>query len=132
MAARTIPPLATALSESFGPYDAGRFKGLYDQAVTQPFSEYDAITEMGRRSLEDTLARRGVAGTSFGAADLGNYSATRAEGRKALQGQWAPTQAQFAKQIMSGDLIRTAEKNRVLGAGLDAFGRAIAPQRPVR
>lgn len=95
----------------------------YTKAVLDP---YDTDTGTGRASLQNDMALRGIAGSSFGNTQLNNYDYTRALGRSDMA-----TKAQLAAAQLQGSLVNTRNTNRnlLLGAGLNASAKLFAPQQ---
>lgn len=116
----------------------GRIKQLEDSingpeymnAITRP---YDMETASGRTSMTDSLASRGVLGSSFGTMDLNNYDYIRGTGRadiasKALLNA-AGLGGELAKTRLGGINNRNLNENALLGAGLNASARLFSPQQ---
>ena len=104
----------------------GEFRGQnsgYLQSILRP---YDIDTSAKRTELLSSLGERGVAGSSFGNQQLGNFDYLRDVGRGDLS-----SRAQVATFAPTLDAItkRNTNRNMLLGAGLNASGRLFQPQQ---
>lgn len=102
----------------------------YLKSLTDP---YDMSTNRGRGDLTMRLGDRGVLGSSFGNADLGNFDYMRDVGRGNLVSQAinqsVGAQSQLTDQAIKGVNTRNAGTNALLGAGLNASSRLFSPQQ---
>lgn len=95
----------------------------YRKSVLDP---YDMQTAAQRGSLQNDLALRGVAGSSFGNNDINNFDYSHGLARSDMA-----TKANMATAGLQGQLInqRNTNRNLLLGAGLNASGKLFAPQQ---
>ncbi len=111
-------PDLSKLNAAYSNFDPAALTGAYDMA-----------TGSGRSQLAANLARRGVAGSSFGNSDLENYDMTRDVGRSALLGQGASQQANIASQILGAQTAAQKNKFDLYGRSLLALGSVFSPQK---
>lgn len=139
LAARTGPGIAALTYAGSQPgVDVGPLQGVMAglggnqdaivRAATDPFQQNIAA---GYGDLLQSQAQRGIRGSSFGDADIGNYISTTgralsnaganaAEGSLALQGNLAGNIAQLKNQ---SQMI----KNSLYGRAFDVLGRGLNP-----
>lgn len=106
-----------------GDFDTSRLEDIYGKySPNAAATAYDLNTGIGRQALNDSLTRRGVAGSSFGNFDLGNYDTTRELGRNQLISQAAGAQAGIAGTILDAQVKARQQKNQLYGSALNALG----------
>lgn len=85
-------------------FDTSKLNAAYDafdpNSVTK---QYDLNTGQGRGALADSLAARGVAGSSFGSYDMANYGVQRDAGRQSLINDAIMKRAGIADTLLSND-----------------------------
>ena len=94
----------------------------YRRSVLNPF---DIQTAYQRGALQQDLANRGVAGSSFGNNDLNNFDYLHGLERSDMA-----SKASLAAAGLQGQLInqRNTNRNMLLGAGLNASAKLFSPQ----
>ena len=90
--------------------------------------EYDTNTGLGRERLTSNLARRGIAGSSFGEADITNFNTTRDLGRRSLINQGLGTKVDIEKAIIDAQAKDRALKNQLYGSALLALSGSLTPR----
>lgn len=122
----TVAPIlarTSALSDSISP-DAVRSAAL---------GPYNRETSSGLDRLTSSLTSRGVMGSSFGDSSIADYKTSRDVGAGELGTKAAlgavGTSGALLDQILRGTNAMNANRNLMLGAGLNASGRLFEPQR---
>ena len=92
-------------------------------------NEYDVNTGLGRDRLTSNLARRGIAGSSFGESDLTNFNTARDLGRQQLISQGAGTNANIQDMIVKNQLASQKLKNDLYGRALLAMSGGLTPKQ---
>lgn len=120
-----LAPILGGLAYAYdkaGP-DLNKLNSLYDQYNPEGnLGLYDLNTEYGRRDLMSGLARRGVAGSSFGNADIYNYNTTRDIGRSAALNTGVMGAANIANSIAGWEAAENKNKTDLIGRGLYSIG----------
>lgn len=128
-AAATAPAMAAInYARNLRPYDTSRLTGLFNQYSPEAqASQFDVNTGLGRTALTDSLARRGVSGSSFGDQSLTNFNTARDLGRAQLINQGVGTQAGIAGQILASNVASQQQKNELYGRALLALSGGLSP-----
>ena len=102
----------------------------YAKSLTDP---YDLATQQQRGALMQSLAERGVAGSSFGNMDLNNFDYTHGLGRADILNRGMATGAGLlgANAQAGAGMVnsRNASTNALLGQGLAASGSLFSPRQ---
>jgi hypothetical protein len=124
----TAPALAAiAYARNQNPYDTSRLTSLFGEYNPEAQANiYDVNTGLGRTSLTDSLARRGVSGSIFGDQSLTNFDTARGLERGSLINQGVGTSAGIAGQILNADAVGTDQRNKLYGRALLALSGGLA------
>lgn len=117
-------------AKNSGNIDTSQLESSYSRFNPEALTgTYDLASGAGRAQLASNLARRGVAGSSFGNMDLANYDMTRDVGRQAILGQGISQQANIANQILQSKIAAQKNRNDLYGRSLLALGQIFQPRR---
>lgn len=107
-------------------FDTSKLQSVYDQY--NPSAQtgiYDLASQQQMSKLENDLARRGVAGSSFGDQSIVTQNTIRDLGRQALINQGLGGQADIAAKMLDAQAKERLAKNQLYGSALYSLGSAL-------
>ena len=111
------------------PYDTSQLSSVFNQMnPSAQVGMYDMASGQQKNALQSDLARRQVAGSSFGDQSLASFNTIRDLGRNALLNQGLAGQADVAAKMVDAQAKQRAAQNQLYGSALYALGGALSPR----